>query len=441
MMHGDFSRVSFQPEKDFLRVLQLQGRPLLEADANEQTAILLHYLRALAADILGPSAAIDDDAFRISRANNQLLIHPGVLYVDGVRVVNAGRPQTGGGRGPIRFDEQPYIPPDTNAAMTGALVYLDVFERSVFPAEDPSYTEPALDGTATSLRSRLVWQVKTEPNRPPNHTFPGTPNTALKEWAGWVELWQPPDRGTLTVRLQAGGGAGAAACTVPPDAAFRGLYNQLYRVEVHTGGDWQTATFKWSCENGAQVLAVQPLEAGAPVSAVVAPQHPHTVDWPLWGKGTWVEILTADVLRTGSPGQLTQISAPAQRNGQITLADTPDAAVVMLRRWDTAFDQARRDRLTRADDNAAKLEGGKWLPLEHGIEVQFARATVYRSGDYWLLPSRTATDDLLWDRDASGAYIAQLPHGVQHHYAPLALLQDDGSVVNLRLVLKRGNLF
>ena len=53
-MKGDFTRYTFNPLKHFSRVLMQQGRVQLDADWNEQTAILLHYFRALAADLIGP---------------------------------------------------------------------------------------------------------------------------------------------------------------------------------------------------------------------------------------------------------------------------------------------------------------------------------------------------------------------------------------------------
>ncbi len=55
-MKGDFTRDTFDPLKHFSRVLMQQGRVQIDADWNEQTSILLHYLRTLAADILGPHA-------------------------------------------------------------------------------------------------------------------------------------------------------------------------------------------------------------------------------------------------------------------------------------------------------------------------------------------------------------------------------------------------
>jgi len=53
-MKGDFTRYTFDRTRHFSRVLMQQGRVQLDADWNEQAAILLHYLRALAADMIGP---------------------------------------------------------------------------------------------------------------------------------------------------------------------------------------------------------------------------------------------------------------------------------------------------------------------------------------------------------------------------------------------------
>ena len=54
-MKGDFTRNTFDPAKHYSRVLSQQGRVQLDADANEQAAILLHYLQTLAADLIGPA--------------------------------------------------------------------------------------------------------------------------------------------------------------------------------------------------------------------------------------------------------------------------------------------------------------------------------------------------------------------------------------------------
>ena len=53
-MKGDFTRDTFDSGKHFLRVLMQQGRVQVDADWNEQVAILLYYMQTLAADLIGP---------------------------------------------------------------------------------------------------------------------------------------------------------------------------------------------------------------------------------------------------------------------------------------------------------------------------------------------------------------------------------------------------
>ena len=53
-MYGDFSRITYSRRKAYTGVWSQQGRVQLDADANEQTAILLDWLRTLAVDFIGP---------------------------------------------------------------------------------------------------------------------------------------------------------------------------------------------------------------------------------------------------------------------------------------------------------------------------------------------------------------------------------------------------
>jgi hypothetical protein len=72
------------------------------------------------------------------------------------------------------------------------------------------------------------------------------------------------------------------------------------------------------------------------------------------------------------------------------------------------------------------------MALEDGIQVQFQPAGSYRSGDYWLIPARAATGSILWPNRADGdghiEWLPQPPRGVEHHYAPLALLGADAAL-------------
>ena len=84
---------------------------------------------------------------------------------------------------------------------------------------------------------------------------------------------------------------------------------------------------------------------------------------------------------------------------------------------------------------ALTLTEGGWLMIEDGISVFFEAAKPgqqhYRTGDYWLIPARTAIGDVLWPRRPQSASanrepLSQPPHGVEHHYAPMAIVAVDG---------------
>ena len=71
-MKGDFTRDTFDRRHQFSRVLLQQGRVLLDADWNEQTSILLHYIRTLATDLIGPHGG-PNGGFRIGCLDGQPL--------------------------------------------------------------------------------------------------------------------------------------------------------------------------------------------------------------------------------------------------------------------------------------------------------------------------------------------------------------------------------
>jgi len=121
------------------------------------------------------------------------------------------------------------------------------------------------------------------------------------------------------------------------------------------------------------------------------------------------------------------------RRRVVTLSAAPDPALgedttkhPLLRRWDHGSSGARDDELV-LQDGAIPLEEGVWIDLEDGVRVLFQPATyegtpnAYRAGDYWLIPAQTATGDVEWPGEV-GQPEAMPPHGVEHHYAPLAVV-------------------
>src|ERR1044071_2155257 len=97
-MKSDATRVTFDPANLFSRVILQQGRVGLDADHNEQVEILLHSVRPLARDLIGPFGGPQGGGFEVDVQKGRLVLTPGRYYVDGILVEN---PAT------CAYDEQP----------------------------------------------------------------------------------------------------------------------------------------------------------------------------------------------------------------------------------------------------------------------------------------------------------------------------------------------
>jgi hypothetical protein len=126
-------------------------------------------------------------------------------------------------------------------------------------------------------------------------------------------------------------------------------------------------------------------------------------------------------------------------DGDATLAEedkqNPRPIRPILRRWATPPIPLRIGK--DPDDG--------WYELSDGVEVRFASVKTprarFRSGDYWLVPTRTATGDVIWPRDPkTDVEIDVPPHGIDEHYAPLAawnpVAADANKLTDLRGVWK-----
>jgi hypothetical protein len=455
-MQADFSRITFDPAKHFSAVLLQQGRVQLDADANEQAAILLRQLRIAVADILGPAAApAGAPGFEIGlvdgkSAADDLAISPGRMYVDGILVENDAA---------STYWTQPdaFLDPDDPAdALPGtgttSLVYLRVWERLITAVQDPSIREIALGDTGpdTAARARTVWQVAVT-----------TDPAALDSFPGWLTGL----RGTGRLAAEAVRPDTADdPCHLSPRSRFRGVENQLYRVEVHSGGPaaaadpgpltrrprasgqrGQTAaaagpTFKWSRENASVVLPI--LSVSGNVVRLATLGRDDKLELEI---GDRVEILddaiasrlARDAVLAGgviTAPRLREVVEIDDADRLITLDGDPeeDCAVgphPFLRRWDHGV-TATSTPAALAADGAVPIVEGQWLDLEDGVRVRFdadgqpgAGPGTYRPGDYWMIPARVATGDVLWPRDQDGP-VAEPPRGVAYHYAALATITN-----------------
>lgn len=441
-MKGDFSRVTFDPSRNFTRVLLQQGRVQLDADGNEQAAILLHYLRSLAADLIGPFGG-PGDSFKIGvkPASNplDLTIGKGHYYVDGWLCENPADLTYSGQRS---LGEQEKSLP----TQFPFLVYLDVWERHVTWVQDDSIREVALGRLDTATRAQLVWQVRAV-REAAGVTVGRTRDEVMGQWQSLVDFWQPANRGRLKARAKMDGDD-TDACTVSPEARYRGDENQLYRVEIQSyevaANGSKALTFKWSRENGSVIFPVRDLDGMTATLESLGRDEATGLQ-----VGNWVEIVDDVIDLSGKPGPLLKVKEINAARATVTLEGETTGIPVYkegeeatrnayLRRWDHQ-EMAFKDKNDARTPNGGVLfvfgqAGDGWLDLEKGIQVQFQNEGTYRPGDYWLIPARTVTGDVEWPGEVDNP-TALPPHGVEHHFAPLAIVTAaNAEPVHLRKV-------
>jgi hypothetical protein len=292
------------------------------------------------------------------------------------------------------------------------IVYLDVWERHVSAAQNGDYREIALGGPDTAARAIVVWQVK------------------LLEVTGDFETFIRPYQSLV---LKTTTGTKKKPATEPPDfdvlyiVLNRGADNRLYRVEIHDEAfGTNPATFKFSRDNGSVVFPVVDVLKTKVTVASLGRDPRTSVEI-----GDWVEIaddlfaLTnkVDALRRVVHVDRAQLVITLDSEPALNIGRNPDFNPI-LRRWETAPINIREGT---GNDG--------WIHLPDGVQVQFSHAALphagFRRGDYWLIPARTATGDVLWPKAPDKTQLALPPHGVTHPYAPLASLEG-GGIVDLR---------
>ena len=394
-MKGDFTRFTFNRNKHYSSVRMQQGRVLLDADWNEQLDISAYRDSTIAQDTIGLNGFPTDtqngvlsntsSSFQLTVGENgsTLTIDKGHCYVDGIFCENDQQ---------VEYTKQPDLPQVELDKTSGYyLAYLDVWQRHITIIEDPSIREEALGGPDTSTRTKTVWQAKllkveADINKELDN------NTLSELWNNWVNVAN--NKGQLLARTPQGAGGSQA--------------NQLYRLEIHQSGELGQATFKWSRHNGAIAARIESIDSnriniGGDSQAEFA-------------TGQWVEITDERNTLQGIPGIFVKLNNVQGDNLYVT--EWPNnqpvtreslGTIPTVRLWDS--EQAIT--VTQPEGN----EG--YIQLNNDLEVKFESGN-YRTGDYWLIPTRTS-QTVEWSIDKAN------PHGISHHYSPLALLLCDGS--------------
>lgn len=461
-MKGDFTRDTFRAHRRYWGVLRQQGRVDLDADWNEQVHIDRHEHRTRTTDLLGACGAPFANAgFAITAEDTTLRIGAGRYYVSGIRCDNDEA---------TRFDDQPDPPGETPPDGDGVhLVYLDVWDRHVTALDDPLLREAALGGPDTATRARTVWQVRTQPLDPLSDELEAAieayldvtnqddasdeaiqaalePVCTLVANAYCREPVEPtggaldPDVGRLAARASDGEAGSDDPCRFRPQGGYQRLENRLYRVEIHRPGGADEATFKWSRDNGSVVVPVE--HYGGDETDQVQVRRLGLDALTALDQGQYIEIIADDDELAGRPGHLVQIrNQPDADTRVLRLSADVEAKDLGLhpkvRRWD----MDPEDDTDYADGQTVVAD--EWIELEDGVEIRF-RDGHFQTGDYWLVPARTATADVEWPPyptypgESVDADPDNLPPvGIAHRWAPLAAVVRAGSSIVTTIDLRR----
>ena len=453
-MSGDYSRISFDPWQDDLGVLLQQGRPLSDAEWNALVAQLRRRLHAGTLDTIGAAVVPlqTPEGFEPSLLAGALRIGRGRIYVDGLLAENHGagpnawepRLEELIGTQPVDYAAQPYYPNPPALPDGGPhLIYLDVWQREITYLTRPELIEKAV-GVDSTTRLQTVWQVKLLNNV-------GTANAAcptpLDKHPGWLPA-NAPSAGRLSTATAVVPGE-PDPCLIPPGAGYKGLENQLYRIEIHHGGTLGAATFKWPRDNASVETRVTHIPALDQLT--VESIGKDTV--LRFSDGDWVEISDDWQELHNLPGELRRIKIGGgvdDATRTILLEDPLTAGLfptdaqhrtqpgrhTRIKRWDQRGKVLDHNGNVLQDLDPAASNGEITVPagagtgvlLEHGIVARFTLDPAggeFRSGDHWLFAARS-TDATIEELDKAP------PRGIHHHYAKLGYVTFPNTVDDCR---------
>lgn len=440
-MYGDFSRVLDRISGHYSGVLAQQGRFVLDADLNVQSAIVLDYLRGLTTDLLGPFAGPSDGVgFAVEPVpdeHHRVRLGRGHYYVYGLRCELPSRYW--------RAEEELHLGEHHEAH----LIYLLVWEQSVSAIQEPAITDPGLrdELSGTTRRREVRWRpmtgrrapwlepawTETEANLDSEDAAPQPAATLTPEQVQAIANEfdnyniDPSRRPTLAAAAGATPPGGTGPDTSATAGGYKRVENQLYRVEVHRGGDAEGATFKWARDNGSVEFGLEGLEESGDGDLTAILRRLPDPAAPSLEIGDWVEYVDDSWAPVGHPTTLLQVTGLSIATRRVTLRDAGRepplfnrARHPLLRRWD------QTDRCDEHGIGVQMADGGRWFELEDGVWISFtAEAPHYERGDYWLIPARTATAGVLWP-ESDGVPEALTPSGPARYLAPLAMRTDKG---------------
>jgi hypothetical protein len=425
-MKGDFSNWRDERKRNFNGVLHQQGRVLLDADWNAQTAITNDWQDTAGQDIIGAGvAAVPADqpgGFKVIAAAKaaaphddkvQLRVAAGRVWADGLltELFSEPVPDLVGGE-VTRLATYLSPPVQSPSAVTSSLasgirdaVILEVWREEINAFQIPELLiEPALGGPDTTERVQTSMAFRLM-RLAPGDTCENI-RIKLEDKFG--------EKGKLKATLQPPT-AGNGDCPTLAGGGYTGFEHQLYRIEIADVNSGPPQ-FKWS-QFGGGLVGCGNLVSGSPNKIQITANLQAIASSGL--PSFYLEALVYDnqlgrwrvkygVRATLSNGDLTLETAAI-------FGTVGPAGATFFRLWNGI--ELVRDANTE-------------LPNRVGIFLDFdnpALAGKYIPGDYWTFPVRAGeirTPEPLVGNDTGGGLP---PRGIHYHRVPLAVLAWSGT--------------
>lgn len=413
-MKSLISRESHRREKRYSGVYHIQGGMVTDADLDERSRITQDRTDNLGDDSIKDGVPQAGGAVAVA-ADGSLSLREGVIYADGLRGVLTSESGEDPATPFALFSDQADFPESPGLPAAGnRVIYADIWERPVFPLEDPYLADAGLHGAVTAFRTRTMTQLKS------------APLAALGQVEAGTDAF--PRIGTAIVEVTPLN-AEILADDCDPCAevvsAEQTISNALWRLEVIgiTGKPNVPGkvTLAWSVENAAAIATAD-------------------VDHESFARNGKVYEYYSEI--TESHIGVFAKASDAKRPAFVAdLGTPPDPAKdyngkpwPYVRRWDG---QAVIDTGGAAIAIKSKMGGGFQISVDdHGprpkvkLLVGAFEATIdlldaaIVVGDYWLVELRHSMP-----KDDRVNLIQDTPFGVNHHYCVLFRINAAGEIM------------
>lgn len=413
-MSSDYSRLIFDRKKHYSAVRMQQGRVLLDSDWNSQHDIHQDRLHKQTVDVIGKTGVpIHSNGFQLTaNTDGTFALSQGRMYVNGLLCELDETINFEGENDGVLITSQaqnlPYGLINTQIQAGAFLLYLEAWQREITYLDDPQIREKALGDPDTTTRLQTVWQLK---------------SASIGEGQLCENIQIPLDdvglttTGTLEARTIAADGI-IDPCSFNQTGGYRRLENQLYRVEIQTGGSLAEATYKWSRENAAIQTSVLEITGGDTIR-VSSLGRDEVLGFAV---GQWVALINEHLSLSRQQEPLLQIAEITRSTMEITLSGTVDhldLEGLKIIRWEQG---------TQDIPLSSTFEH-----LEDGIEVNFSAGN-YVAGDYWQIPARTIDASIEWTPGER-----KLPRGINVSIAKIGIVTLGDNQINS--ILDCRNLF